>query len=287
VPAKGVHFRGLKMEILGEMSETTLRIGLFISIFVVMALLELLIPKRELTASKSHRWLTNLALVGVNTFVVRFVALIAKPLVAFGAALYAQSHGWGLFNLADWPFWLEVLLCVVILDFLIWFQHLVFHKFPILWRLHQVHHADVDIDVTTGTRFHPVEIMLSMIWKVLWVLLLGISPVAVVIFEAILNGGATFNHANVALPKWLDQVLRLVIVTPDMHRVHHSVLRAEHDSNYGFNLSIWDRIFRTYTAQPSAGHQQMTIGLTPFQSREPTQFLWSLRLPFAKMKGRE
>ena len=252
-----------------------------------MALLELTIPKRELTASKSRRWFTNLALVGVDSLAVRAMPLIAKPLIAVGAAFYAQSQGWGLFNLLHWPMWLEVLICVVILDFLIWFQHLVSHKIPILWRLHQVHHADVDIDVTTGTRFHPIEIMLSMIWKVLWVLLLGIAPIVVVIFEAVLNGGAMFNHANVALPTWLDRVLRLVIVTPDMHRVHHSVLRDEHDSNYGFNLSIWDRIFQTYTPQPSAGHQKMTIGLKPFQSREPTQFFWSLRLPFAKMKSRE
>ncbi len=272
------------MELWGGLSETALRLSVFIGVFLVMALLELAIPKRELTASKPRRWITNLALVGVDSVAVRLMALVAKPLVGVGAAFYAQSQGWGLFNMTDWSIWLEILVAIIILDFLIWFQHLIFHKVPILWRLHQVHHADVDIDVTTGTRFHPIEIIVSMMWKVLWVIVLGIDPLAVVIFEVILNGCAMFNHANVALPKRLDQILRLVIVTPDMHRVHHSIIRREHDSNYGFNLSIWDRLFRTYNAQPEAGHLKMTIGLKPYQSDDPTRFLWSLKLPFGPLK---
>ncbi len=165
-------------------------------------------------------------------------------------------------------------------------QHLVSHKVPIFWRLHKVHHADRDIDVTTAVRFHPVEIALSMVWKIAVVIPLGASPFAVFLFEVILNACAMFNHANIALPGWLDRIVRLFIVTPDMHRVHHSVLRREHDSNYGFNLSLWDRVFRTYTAQPEAGHQGMTLGLTPYQSEDPLRFGWSLALPFRRTRRR-
>jgi sterol desaturase/sphingolipid hydroxylase (fatty acid hydroxylase superfamily) len=175
-------------------------------------------------------------------------------------------------------------VALLALDLAIWAQHLVSHKVPLFWRLHQVHHADRDIDVTTAIRFHPIEIGLSMLWKIVVVLVIGASPLAVFLFEVILNGCAMFNHANLALPRSLDGILRLIIVTPDMHRVHHSVLRREHDSNYGFNLSIWDRLFRTYTAQPEGGHQGMTIGLPPYQNLNPSRFDWSLLLPFRPLK---
>ncbi len=272
------------MEVFNGIDEVWLRLSAFIGIFVVMAGLELMIPKRPLSAPKSRRWLTNMAIVAIDSAMVRLLALVAKPLVAVGAALYAESQGWGLFNWTQWPLWLEVLLAIVIFDFLVWFQHLVFHKVPFFWRLHRMHHADVDIDVTTAIRFHPIEIAVSMVWKVIWVFVLGVAPVAVVLFEVILNGGAMFNHANVALPRWLDRILRVVIVTPDMHRVHHSVIRREHDSNYGFNLSIWDRMFGTYTAQPSEGHDGMTIGLESYQSQEPTRLWWNIVLPFRPLK---
>jgi sterol desaturase/sphingolipid hydroxylase (fatty acid hydroxylase superfamily) len=180
----------------------------------------------------------------------------------------------------DWPDWIKILIALVMLDLAIWAQHLASHKIPVLWRLHQVHHADRDIDVTTAIRFHPVEIGLSMLWKMAVVIPLGASPLAVFLFEVILNGCAMFNHANIGLPRLLDWVLRLAIVTPDMHRVHHSVLRPEHDSNYGFNLSVWDRLFGTYTAQPKDGHLGMRIGLNPYQTTAPTHFGWSLWLPF-------
>jgi sterol desaturase/sphingolipid hydroxylase (fatty acid hydroxylase superfamily) len=176
-------------------------------------------------------------------------------------------------------------LALLILDLAIWFQHYVSHKVPVFWRLHQVHHADVDIDVSTAIRFHPVEIALSMLWKIALVFAFGPSAVAVVVFEVILNGCAMFNHANIALPAWLDRVLRIFIVTPDMHRVHHSVIRREHDSNFGFNLSIWDRLFGTYTPQPEKGHEAMTIGLSNYQSTNPTKLLWSLLLPFGRRGG--
>ena len=261
-------------------NETALRLVAFLGIFAAMACLEFLIPKRDLRAPRSGRWTTNLAIVILDSGVVRLLALIAKPLVAVGAAIYAEQLGWGLFNNIAWPSWLEILIALVAFDFLIWLQHLASHKVPMLWRVHQMHHADIDIDVSTALRFHPVEIALSMLWKVLWVFILGPAAVAIVLFEVILNGCAMFNHANIALPRWLDGGLRLLIVTPDMHRVHHSTARREHDSNYGFNLSVWDRLFSTYTAQPEKGHLGMTIGLSPYQSMAPTRFLWSLKLPF-------
>lgn len=261
-------------------SEPVLRFSAFAGVFLVMAALELMIPKRELSAGRGRRWLTNLTMVGLGIATTRLMGLAAQPLVAVGAAMIAEANGWGLLNALALPEWLEITLAVVILDFAVWFQHLASHVVPVLWRFHRMHHADVDIDVSTGLRFHPVEIGLSMLYKVLWVLLLGPAPVAVVIFEVILNAGAMFNHANVDLPRWLDRILRLVIVTPDMHRVHHSVVPREHDTNYGFNLSIWDRIFRTYTDQPESGHKAMTIGLTDYQHRGPTRIAWSLFLPF-------
>jgi sterol desaturase/sphingolipid hydroxylase (fatty acid hydroxylase superfamily) len=231
-----------------DQSDGLIRLGVFAGVFLVMALVEFAWPKRTLVASKGRRWLTNLGISVTANVVLRAMAALAVPIAA--------------------------------IDLAIWAQHLVSHKVPILWRLHKVHHADRDIDVTTAVRFHPFEIALSMLWKIVVVVPLGASPFAVFLFEVILNGCAMFNHANVALPAWLDRTLRLFIVTPDMHRVHHSVLRREHDSNYGFNLSLWDRLFRTYTAQPEGGHQRMKIGLTPYQSEDPSRFGWSLLLPF-------
>ncbi len=193
----------------------------------------------------------------------------------------AQSHGWGLFNILGWPAWLEICLSILILDFAIWAQHLITHKLPILWRLHRVHHADRDFDVTTAVRFHPVEIALSMLLKIGLVYLLGPSVLAVVLFEILLNGTALFNHSNLRLPLSVDAVIRKILVTPDMHRVHHSVHRTEHDSNYGFALSIWDRMMGTYIAQPSEGHEDMKIGLH-WQDDRPNRLGWSLALPFRR-----
>ena len=270
----------------GYENEVVLRVAAFAGVFLIMALAELAMPRRDLRADKSRRWFTNLSIVGIDAVLVRLMGAFVIPLAAVAAAIYASAQGYGLFNWLAWPDWLEIALAVIIFDLAIWFQHLVSHKVPIFWRLHQMHHADVDIDVTTALRFHPIEIGLSMLYKIVLVLLLGPAAIAVVLFEVILNGCAMFNHANVTLPPRLDRALRLIIVTPDFHRVHHSVQQNEHDSNYGFNLSIWDRIFATYTAQPSAGHDGMTIGLPYYQSERPTRLWWCLALPFARRQRR-
>ena len=224
------------------------------------------------------RWRTNWAIVILDTLALRLMALLL-PLLAVGAALDARRLGWGLFNALNWPVWAEVGLAVVILDLALWVQHLVTHRVPLFWRFHRVHHADRDFDVTTAVRFHPVEIVASMGVKIALIYLLGPQAIAVLVFEILLNGTALFNHANLRLPLWLDRGLRWVLVTPDMHRVHHSVIRAEHDSNYGFALSVWDRIFRTYRAQPAGGHDAMVVGLE-WQDDKPAKLGWSLWLPF-------
>ena len=277
------------MQIFGEISEPVLRFGIFAGVLIAMALLEVAIPKRQLSAPRSRRWFTNFAIVGIDTFAVRIlsrlpdiIGAVAVPLAAVGVAIYLEGLGFGLFHWLNVPFWLAVLLTLVILDFAIWFQHYLSHKIPVLWRLHQVHHADPDIDVSTAIRFHPVEIVLSMLYKIVWVVILGPPAVAVVLFEVMLNGCAMFNHANVDLPRWLDRGLRMFIVTPDMHRVHHSIERREHDSNYGFSLSIWDRLFGTYIDQPEGGHRGMTIGLSQYQAGEPVRLSWSLLVPFRR-----
>ena len=267
--------------LLGQ-SDGVIRLVVFAFVFVAMALIELAAPKRTPVAPKGRRWLTNLGISVTATVLLRLMAMLVVPLAAIAAAAYAQAHGIGVLNQLGWAEWIKIAVALVALDLAIWVQHLASHKFPLFWRLHRVHHADRDIDVTTAVRFHPIEIGLSMLWKIVVVLALGASPLAVFLFEVILNACAMFNHANIALPLWVDRPLRLLLVTPDMHRVHHSVLGREHDANYGFNLSVWDRLFRTYVAQPEGGHQGMTIGLSPYQSEAPTRFAWSLLLPFTQ-----
>ena len=245
--------------------EAGIRLTLFLSVLAVMIGWEFAQPRRRLSARLGVRWSSNLGLVAVNALLVR----LAFPVAAVGTAAVAAERGWGLFNAVAAPSWLAIVLSVVALDLAIYVQHVVFHKVPPLWRLHRMHHTDVDIDATTGVRFHPIEIALSMAIKMAMIVALGAPAVAVVIFEVLLNATAMFNHGNVKLPRALDRLLRLVIVTPDFHRVHHSVYRDETDSNYGFNLSVWDRLFRTYRPQPRDGHEQMTIGLDIF--RDPRQ----------------
>ena len=260
-------------------NETFIRLGVFLGLFALLALIEALAPRRIRTQTRKTRWVTNWAMTIANTVTLNAMAF-TLPLLAVGAAIDAQSQGWGLFNATSWPTWIEVVLVILILDFAIWVQHVITHKVPFLWRLHQVHHADVDIDVTTAIRFHPIEIALSMLLKIGLVYLLGPAALAIVLFEVILNGTAMFNHANIRLPLSVDAVLRRILVTPDMHRVHHSTLRHEHDSNYGFSLSIWDQMFGTYIAQPEAGHDAMDIGLQ-WQDDRPSRLGWSLKLPFS------
>ena len=257
-------------------TESATRLIVFCAVLAVMGLWEFALPRRDRVAPKARRWVTNFAIVAIDTAVLR----IAFPILAVGLAAEVSLRGWGLFGWLDWPGWLEVILCIVILDFAIYLQHVASHKIPALWALHKVHHADRDFDVSTAIRFHPVEIALSMLWKFVVVIALGASPLSVFLFEVLLNATAMFNHANVRLPLAVDAVVRLFVVTPDMHRVHHSVIRKETDSNYGFNLSIWDRLCGTYQAQPEAGHDNMTIGLSEYQDMRPTQLGWSLALPF-------
>jgi sterol desaturase/sphingolipid hydroxylase (fatty acid hydroxylase superfamily) len=261
-------------------TDGAIRLAAFIGILLLMALAELLWPKRKLEVGKSGRWVTNLGIGMLDALLLRLLAMVAVPIAAVAAGFYAERNGIGLLNQVAMPGWLKLVIALLVLDLAIWAQHFISHKVPIFWRLHQVHHADRDIDVTTAIRFHPIEIGLSMLWKIMVVIMIGAPPLSVFLFEVILNACAMFNHANLALARWFDELLRLFIVTPDMHRVHHSVLRREHDSNYGFNLSLWDRLFRTYTAQPEAGHHGMTIGLTPYQNLNPSRFDWSLLLPF-------
>ncbi len=261
-------------------NETLIRFGVFLGLFALLALIETARPRRVRSQTRTSRWVTNWAITIANTITLNALA-IALPLLAVGAAIDASNQGWGLFNALGLPLAIEIILTILILDFAIWLQHLITHKVPLLWRLHRVHHADVDIDVTTAIRFHPLEIALSMLIKIGLVYLLGPAAIAVILFEIILNGTAMFNHANIKLPLVLDAAVRKVLVTPDMHRVHHSVHRAEHDSNYGFSLSIWDRIFGTYIAQPAEGHDDMKIGLQ-WQDERPSRLGWSLALPFFK-----
>lgn len=257
--------------------ESTLRIACFAAVLGAVMLWQWARPKRELTQRLFLRWLNNFGIVLLNTLLLRLVF----PAAAVGAAFLAAERGWGLFNNVALPGWLEALACVLALDLLIYAQHVLFHKVPVLWRVHRMHHVDLDFDVSTGLRFHPVEILVSMGVKWLAILALGAPALAVLIFEILLNVFSMFNHANAGLPAALDRALRWFVVTPDMHRVHHSVIRKETDSNYGFNLSWWDRLFGTYRDQPAKGHVGMTIGQSDW--REPADCVdirGMLRLPF-------
>lgn len=261
-------------------SEIFWRLGVFLGLFAIFALLETLAPRLSRRQGRAQRWPTNLMMVLLGSLATRALAVFL-PALAIGAAIDAQNNGLGLLNIIALPDWVKIILAIGMLDFAIWAQHLVSHKVPAFWRFHQMHHADRDFDVTTALRFHPVEILLSMLVKIGVVYAIGAPPLGVLLFEIILNGTALFNHANIRLPLGLDRVLRMILVTPDMHRVHHSDIRSEHDSNYGFALSIWDRIFGTYTAQPKLGHDTMTVGLK-WQNDKPSKLGWSLMLPFRR-----
>lgn len=256
--------------------EPVLRLWVFLGLFAALALWERRAPRRALEHPRPRRWTTNWVIALIDAGAVRLVF----PLAAVGAALDAEAQGWGLLNALDWPVWIEIVVALLVLDFAIWAQHVATHKIPALWRLHRVHHADPDLDVTTAIRFHPVEILLSMALKIGVVYALGAPALAVLMFEVILNGCAMFNHANLRLPARLDRWLRLFVVTPDMHRIHHSVDRREHDANYGFNLAVWDRLFGTYVPEPRGGHLGMTLGLPEWRAGEPTRLGFALALPF-------
>ncbi len=258
-------------------NEMAIRLGFFSGIFALMAIWEIFSPRRRLSISKAARWASNLALVVLNSIVLRLIF----PTAAVGVSIVVQQKGWGLFNQFELPAAISVILCVIALDFVIYLQHVMVHYVPLFWRLHRVHHADLDYDLTTGSRFHTLEIILSMLIKLTTIALLGPPAVAVLIFEVVLNVTAMFNHANVYIPEKVDRVLRLFLVTPDMHRVHHSVHPALTNSNFGFSLPWWDRLFGTYRAQPLESHTDMQIGLPDYRNAKQVSRLdGMLMIPF-------
>jgi sterol desaturase/sphingolipid hydroxylase (fatty acid hydroxylase superfamily) len=260
-------------------SEATWRLASFIGVLIVMSIWESLLPRRRTTVSRPWRALNNLALAVLNTLAVRMLPVLS----AVAAAGWAERHSIGLLHLVDWPAWSETVLTLLALDLLIYGQHVASHKFPMFWRFHRVHHADLDLDATSGLRFHTVEILISMAIKCVAAILLGIRPTDVVLFEIILNATAVFNHSNIRLPIVVDRILRLFVVTPDMHRVHHSVERDETNTNYGFNLPWWDRIFRTYRGQPRGDHETLPLGLPEYQDPDTaTRLSKLLRMPFGR-----
>ncbi len=258
--------------------ELIIRLSCFITIFCILALWEHLQPRRGQTLPKKLRWFHNLSIALLDTLIVRLLI----PIVPVSVALLAQEQGWGLFNRVLLPSPVETVLAVLVLDCTIYLQHVLFHITPLLWPFHLVHHVDLDLDVTSGVRFHPVEIIISMAIKLIAVIVLGASPLSVLVFEILLNAASMFNHSNIFIPLGLDRIIRLLIVTPDMHRVHHSVIIKETNSNYGFTLPWWDRFFGTYRAQPVQGHQDMLIGNAGFLDGRKQKLNWLLLLPFLK-----
>ena len=259
------------------------RLAAFVGILALLALSERLWPRRPLTVARGVRWRINLAIVALDSVLVRLVL----PLAPFALAAVLQERGWGLFNVLQIAGPAEIIASVLLLDLTIYAQHRLFHRLPLLWRIHRMHHTDLDLDVTSGTRFHPLEIVLSLAIKLTAILLLGPSPLAVVLFEIVLNATSMFSHANLRLPPAVDRWLRLVMVTPDMHRVHHSVIVRETNSNYGFNLPWWDRLFGSYRPQPRDGHLGMTIGLREWRNQADLGLRALLQIPFLrKVPGR-
>jgi sterol desaturase/sphingolipid hydroxylase (fatty acid hydroxylase superfamily) len=260
-------------------NESSIRLVAFLSVFLFIAIWEIFSPRRPLNTPKSNRWLTNIGITILNTLVVRsFISLSA---VKFAASDYNP----GLLNQFTLPFPVAVIISILLLDLIIYFQHVIFHAFPPLWRLHMIHHADLDIDVTTGLRFHPLEIILSQAIKIAAIILIGPPVLSVVLFEILLNGTSMFNHGNIRIPVKIDRILRLIVVTPDMHRVHHSVVIRETNSNFGFNFPLWDRLFGTYRPQPAAGHEKMVLGLSQFRDFKLLALPRLLVLPFVGDPG--
>lgn len=258
--------------------EQIIRLAFLIGSLLIFAIWELIAPRRQLTDSKPRRWFTNLSLVVFNTLAVRFLL----PVLPVGLAIMLQERDFGVLNMLVLPDLLKIVTAVLVLHLVIYLQHVLFHFLPTLWRLHRMHHVDLDIDVTTGNRFHPIEIIISIGIKLASVALLGPPVIAVIIFEVVLNASARFNHGNIRIPDSLDRFLRLFVLTPDMHRIHHSSIPWETNSNFGFNVSWWDRLFGTYQAQPEEGHLRMTIGLKEYRDPAKLSLGRLLLLPFVK-----
>ena len=261
--------------------EPTIRLGAFVGVLALMASWEVLAPRRRQAVGRATRWPGNLGIIVLDSLFVRLIF----PTAAVGVALLAEARGWGLLHVLEVPTWLAFLAGVILLDLAIYLQHVLFHAVPVLWRLHRVHHADLEVDVTTGVRFHPIEMLLSMGIKLGVVAALGMPAAAVLAFEVLLNATSMFNHGNVRLPARIESMLRRIVVTPDMHRVHHSVVPSETNSNFGFNLSWWDRLFGTYRSEPAAGHDRMTIGLDQFRDPRELRLDRMLIQPFRGNDG--
>ncbi len=260
-------------------NEPIIRLSFFVSILLLMSLFEYIIPKKELLLSKFKRWSNNISIIVVNSFLLKFI--FASSIITI--SIYTTENKIGLLNLFEISFFFSVILSIILLDLIIYFQHRLFHKIDFFWKFHKVHHSDMDFDVTTGLRFHPIEIIISMLIKMISVFIIGVPIIAIVIFEIILSSLSMFNHSNIKLPAILDKRLRYFIVTPDMHRIHHSIHNEELNSNYGFNISLWDRIFSSYTNKPKNGYEKMTIGLKEFYDENKTvSILNILSLPFRK-----
>ena len=263
-------------------NEPLIRLSAFGGIFVAMAAWELLAPRRVQQIGRRTRWPSNIAIVVLDTALVRLVF----PMTPVGVALLGEAKGWGLFYAIGLSAWAAVPLAIILLDLAIYLQHVLFHAVPALWRLHRMHHADLEFDVTTGARFHPIEILLSMGIKLGVIAALGTPAVAALVFEVLLNATSMFNHSNVRIPVWLDGIIRWIVVTPDMHRVYHSIVARETNSNFGFNLPWWDRLFGTYRGQPAAGHQAMTIGIAQFRDPAEERLDRMLTQPFLEADER-
>lgn len=258
-----------------------IRLAFFLGVFLLVGLAEYLWPRRVLTVPKGQRWFCNLGIVVVDSLVVRLV----MPVMPAGLAAVAGANGWGILNAVALPQWLDILIVVLALDLTIYLQHRAFHRIPFFWRFHRMHHTDLDIDVSSGNRFHPVEILFSLLIKIGAVIVLGAPAIAVVTFEVLLNATSLFNHGNLRIPVRIDSLLRLFLVTPDMHRVHHSVIPRETDSNFSFNLPWWDRMLGTYRDQPEHGQTDMTIGLKEFRDAGRLGLGYLLLLPFRGRAG--
>lgn len=263
--------------------ELAVRLGAFVGAFAILAFWEHLAPHRAARLSKGIRWLNNLGLLVTGNLLLR----VTFPVLAVGVAIIAQDQGWGVFNVLEAPAWLSVLASLILLDLAIYFQHVLFHRVPALWALHRVHHSDVDLDVSTALRFHPFEMLLSLLIKMAIVVMLGVPPLGVLVFEILLNATAMFNHANAKIPPPVDAILRRVVVTPDMHAIHHSIEHRESNSNFGFNLSVWDRIFGTYIAAPANGDAGLIIGLSAFRSARDGWLDRLLMQPLRRQEGQE
>lgn len=261
--------------------ESVIRLSSFLGIFLLVAMAEHFWPRRPLTAPKGPRWSCNIAIVIIDTFVARLVF----PLMPVGIAEIARVKSWGMLNMVVLPHWFAIGVAFLMLDLIIYFQHRVFHRVPLFWRIHRMHHTDLDLDVSSGTRFHPIEIMLSLVIKLVAVVVIGAPAAAVVLFEVVLNATSLFNHGNLRIPVGIDRWLRLLLVTPDMHRVHHSIIPRETDSNFSFNLPLWDRLLGTYRAQPRDGHDGMIIGLKEFRDSKLLVLGYLLLLPFRGRSG--